>query len=175
LDGATATHLLRVSYRPAGLAAVPGAWTSLDRWDRWTYLFRYNEPISGRQGVAYAEDESHRASQSVRPPVSSSIEKGEGEPLWLPETTSREWVGPGHCELLRTVPESVRLPVVAMSRQDGAAWLTSAVHEWARPLFTPAMQRHVRFLPNQDTPPRVYASPEEMAQDHGRKRPRRRT
>jgi hypothetical protein len=172
-DGTVAAHLFRLTTRPAPQAGAPPEWVSFDRWFRWTYVFRYKEPMLGREGVAYAESEVHRG-RTERPAQGLLREKGEAG-LWLPERTVTNLVGPGHCEMVRTVPPTVRVPVVAMSRQEAGHWQAGGVFEWARPLFTAAMQSHLRFEPNQNPPPQVFPGPEEAARDKTRKRWRRRT
>ncbi len=172
LTGPTAFHILRLTPQAAASSNAAPGWASLERWFRWTFVFRYKEPWLGRQGVAYAENEMRAVNQANRPGPSMTREPAEAS-LWLPETAAAEVFGPGHCEAVRALPAGVRVPVAALSRQEAALWHAGGVFEWARPLFASAMQRHLRFAPNPHPPPQVFASAEEAAQQPRRSKRRR--
>jgi hypothetical protein len=168
LEGKAAAHVLRLTLRPASAPAGPEEWATLDRWFRWTYVFRYKEPAQGREAVAYAEAESHRANQTGRPGPLPHREKTEGK-FWLPEPATGDVTGPGHCEIVRHVPPAVKLPTVALSHQEAAHWLAGTAYEWARPLFAAAMQGHLRFQPNQFPAPQVTMDSDKATQGGGKK------
>jgi hypothetical protein len=174
LEGNRATHLLRLTWRAASSPGGRTEWVSCDRWSRWTYVFRYKEPQAGREGVVYVENEVHRPRPGGRSDSSLGRERLE-EKLWLPEAEAIPLNGLGRCEIVRRVPAALQVPLAAVSRQEAARWQAGSVFEWARPLFTSSMQDHLRFEPNEDTPPALFASPEEAAHDKSRKRVRKRT
>jgi hypothetical protein len=173
LEGNTATHVLRIGLRAASQAGAPPEWAALDRWFRWTFVFRYREPVLGRAGVAYAENALRGLRPGGRRGADIPRERAETG-LWLPEAPGPGLPGPGHCEAVRHVPASLLLPIVGMSRTEAAHWQSGTIHEWARPLFPTALQTCLHFEPDSEPPPQVFRSAEEVAPAKARKRWRRR-
>jgi hypothetical protein len=168
LQGNVATHVLSLNAKAGAAPGVGPEWTSLDRWFRWTYVFRYEAPFGGREGVAYGEAEVHRA-RSELPEPALSQERSE-ERLWLPENTLTNVLGPGHCELVRHVPAGLRLPVVALVRQQSAEWQGGKAPAWARPWLTAEIQTQLKFEPSRYPAPRVFSDTEQASSKPPRKR-----
>lgn len=172
LSGNTATHLLRLSARSAAKPGAPDPWLHLDRWLRWTYAFASAGRGAGTNAVVFAEDGRRKLNLAGRTTPSLQRDKPEGK-LWLPDSAALNVVGPGRCEVVHGVPAPVRVPFASLSRTEEARWRAGTVFEWARPLFSPAIQARLQFAPNEFPPPAVVADPEGQAKQNFRSRGRR--
>ena len=135
-------------------------------------MFRFKEPLAGREGLVYAENGARRTRQASRAgptaPRDPAVER-----FWLPEVMETAFNGPGRCEVVRHVPSTVKIPVVALSRPELGQWQTGRVFEWARPLFAAPMQLHLRFESNQHPAPQIFASEQEARDSRKKRRGRR--
>ena len=170
-EGNIATHLLRLSMRPPDQAGGPEPWLHLDRWFRWTYLFRYQPPVSGADAMVYAEDEVRSQNQSWRRNLEASRDPGESG-LWLPGPSGTNLIGAGKCEAVRGVPASALLPRVRLSREEEQKNHGRVLCEWARPLVPEPIQSQVHFSANQFPPPQVLTGADAPT-DRTKPRPKR--
>ncbi len=171
--GNVAAHLLRLSLRPVSPQGGPQEWLHLDRWHRWSYLFRYSEPILGKDAVVFAEDGVRKANQGWHTNAKSYQKKEEGK-FWLPGPAEMSFIGPGRAETVRGIPPTSRVPVVALTKPEELRWHGGMVFEWARPLVPAAIQTQLRFSPNEFPVPKIFSTSEEAAQDSSPKRTRKR-
>ena len=171
VDGNTATRLLRLSVRPSTTPGQPDEWLHLDRWLRWSYIFRYKAPILNAEAVVFAEGGVRKAGEAWRHRPGARQEMSEGK-FWLPEPPENLLLGPGRVEAVRGVPSLARLPVAVITQPEAIHWHLGTAYEWARPLFPPALQTRLRFSPNEYPAPKVFPDADAAAQDT-RKKPRR--
>ncbi len=171
-EGNVATHLLRVSVRPSSQPNGPEDWLHLDRWSRWTYLFRYDRPVAGADGVVFAENELRRQNQAGRKRAETHRELMENT-LWLPEPPGTNLVGAGRCEIVRGVPQGMCLPVVRLSREEDQHFRGRVLGEWARTLVPEPIRGRVQFVSDPFPAPQVYLNPA-TAQEEARRRLKRR-
>jgi hypothetical protein len=170
-EGNVATHLLRLGVGPAGQKVGGDDWLRLERWSRWTYLFRYDRPVGGGSALVFAESEWRWQNQSRRRTPETRLEPAEST-LWLPQLPGAHLVGPGRCEVVRGLPQTALLPIVRLSREEEQHFRGRVLCEWARPLVPEAIQNRVQFLPNQFPPPQVFTDTT-AAPDQIRRRPKR--
>jgi len=160
LAGNTASQVLRVNLRPASGAATTREWSSIERWPRWLYVFRFKDSWNGQEGVAYQEGRvawANRASGDLW----GLPKDPEDDDLWLPACELCPIAWPGKCEPVRAVPRAVPVPVAVLTRQEIKDWSDGRVFAWSSSLFPPSVRERLHFEPNRHPVPTIYASMEE--------------
>ena len=171
--GNVATRVLRLSVR-GGSKSSSGEWLHLDRWSRWTYVFRFRTPILNEDAVVYAEGRNRKSNQSWRANPARYREKAVGA-FWLPGNHGAgAWCGPGRCETVRGVPASAQVPVVALTKAEEGRWHNGKAFDWARPLFPAGSANQVQFVTNAFPAPTIYPTLEAALKDRPRRSRRRR-
>jgi hypothetical protein len=171
-EGNTACHLLRLSVRPASQPGAKDEWVHLNRWSRWTYLFRYQPRVAGADALVFAENELRRQNRSSRSNPEAHRELADGG-LWIPQPFDTNLIGRGACEAVSGVPATAFLPVVRLSREEEQHLHGRVLCEWARPLVPDTIQDRVHFSPNEFPPPQIFTDPS-LAKDSPKNRSKRR-
>ncbi len=137
VEGNLVTDILRLSVKMPDYGNVNerGQWVHIEYWDRWHYIFRFAQAQASKDALVVSERMIRRDTLPFHGGMAEEMNV--------------------RCNTVRGVPNSVKVPTMAMGMAESLDWHTGAVYECAKPYIPEKYHERLRFKPDKHPVPEI--------------------